>query len=145
MSEELKEQEGAATETETEEKGTGTDQTKTAKTFSQEEVNKIVAKEKATWKRSADASKTDHETIVGSMQKDIEKRDEIITKQVELLVKDLGLDEETLELLNGLDVLARYDWILKKVEKAGKQDVPRTPKASGERQPARPFRKTTLV
>jgi hypothetical protein len=137
--------EGAATETETEEKGTGTDQNKTVQTFTQEQVNKIVAKEKQSWKRGSDQAIADHETIVGGLRKDIEKRDELIIQQIDLLVSDLDLDEETLELVNGLDVLERFNWIMKKVNKAGKQDVPRTPKGSGERQPSAPFKRTQTV
>lgn len=113
--------------------------------YSDADVNKIVAKEKAAWKRTHDKAVGDHETIVDGLRKDVEKRDELITKQVDLLVKDLGLDDDTMELLNGLDVLAKYDWIMKKVEKAGKQDIPRTPKGSGESKSVRPFRPTQLV
>lgn len=113
--------------------------------YSDADVNKIVAREKQAWKRSSDQATADHETIVATLRKDLEKRDELLTKQIELLVSDLGLDSETLELVNGLDVLDRFNWIMKKVEKAGKQDVPRTPKGSGDRQASAPFKRTQTV
>lgn len=131
MTDELEQEQ--ATETETEEKGTGTDQTKTVKTFTQEDVNKIVAKEKAAWKRSSDKASTDHETIVDGLRADITKRDEIIQKNVDLLKKDLNIDEEDWELtMADRDVLFQYDYLLKRMEKLGKKDIPRTPSGNGE-------------
>lgn len=132
MAEEI-EQEQETETTETDEKVTDTQQSKSGKTFTQEEVNKFLAKEKASWKKSADKAATDHEDLVKGLRDDISKRDEVITKQLELLTNDLELDEDTKELLEGLDVLARYEWVLKRVEKLGKREIPRTPQGSGKR------------
>lgn len=121
-------EENTATEETQPEKGTGTDQTKTGKTFTQEEMNKVVAKERATWKRQNEKATADHETIVDGLRKDIQARDEVILAQVELLKKDLELDEITAELLSEKDPLAQFQTLVKMVEKAGKQEMPRTPK-----------------
>lgn len=101
------------------------------KKYSDDDVNKIVAKEKASWKRNADKAITDHETIVDGLRKDITARDEIIQKNVDLLKKDFEIDEEDWELTMGdRDILQQYEYLLKKVEKAGQKDAqyPRTPK-----------------
>jgi hypothetical protein len=129
---------------ETEGDAPDTQQAQKGKVFTQDELNKLIAKEKAAWKRTNEKVSTDHETIVEGLRKDITSRDELIAKQIDLLVSDLGLDEETMELLNGLDVLAKYEWVVKKIEKAGKQEIPRTPKSSGEAK-ANPFRRTQTV
>lgn len=142
MADEL-EQQGQAAETETTEQVTGSNQQKQT-AFTQEEVNKIVAKEKAAWKRSQDKLTGDHETLVDGLRKDLTARDEIIAKQLSILEKDLGLDEETQELLEGLDTVARYAWVLKKLEKSEKKEIPRTPRAEGE--PVQnPFKRTQTV
>ena len=115
-------------ETETEEKATGTDQKSTAKTFTQEDVNKIVAKEKAAWKRNADKEKGTWSETETSLKDQLTARDEIIQKNVDLLVKDLEISEEDWEFMSeGKDALEQYEFLLKKSEKAGKQDIPRTP------------------
>ncbi len=122
-------------ETETEEKVTGTDQTKTGKTFTQEDVNKIVAKEKAAWKRSADKEKTTLSETETSLREQITARDEVIQTNVDLLRKDLDINDEDWEFMSdGKDALAQYEFLLKKIEKSGKQDIPRTP-AGKRKQP----------
>jgi hypothetical protein len=68
---------------------------------------------------------------VEGLRADITKRDEIIKTNIDLLKKDLQIDEEDWELTMGdRDVLEQYQYLLKKVEKASKQDAqfPRTPK-----------------
>lgn len=122
-------------EVETEpEKGTGTDQTKTGKTFTQDDVNKLIAKEKASWKRSADKEKATLSETEQTLRDQLTARDEIIQKNVDLLKKDLNIDEEDWELtMADRDVLFQYDYLLKKAEKASKKDIPRTPKGEGER------------
>ena len=137
MNDQIVEQEenADATTTETEEKATGTDQTKTAKTFSQEDVNKIVAKEKQAWKRVSEKAVGDHETIVEALKADITKRDEVIQTHVALLKQDLSIDEEDWELTMGdRDVLDQYQYLLKKVEKTAKNEsqFPRTPKGKSK-------------
>lgn len=145
MTEELKQ--GDATETEApEEKATGTDQTKTEKTFSQEEVNKIVAKEKASWKKSADHEKDGWTETEKSLKASIKEREDVIQEAVDLLKKDLNLDEDLQELFDGMDTLAQYKWLMKKVEKTGKQQIPRTPRSNvGADQSAQPFTRTNTV
>jgi hypothetical protein len=121
-------------ETETDDKGTGTDQTKTGKTFTQEDVNKLIAKEKASWKRGVDKEKETWTTAEQTLREQLTARDEIIQKNVDLLKKDLNIDEEDWELtMADRDVLFQYDYLLKKVEKLSKKDIPRTPKGEGER------------
>lgn len=120
-------------ETETDEKGTGTDQTKTEKPFTQEEVNRLIAREKATWKRSADKEKSALSETETSLREQLTKRDEIIQKNVDLLKADLQMDDEDWELLMAdRDVLFQYDYLLKRMEKAGKKDIPRTPSGEGQ-------------
>lgn len=121
----------ATTTTETEQKATGTDQTSTEKTFTQADVNKIVAKEKASWKRTHDASQSEHDTVVTGLQKDIEKRDAVIQSTVDLLKKDLEIDEDEWQAgFADRDVLEQYQYLVKRAEKAAKKDAqfPRTPK-----------------
>jgi hypothetical protein len=141
-----KEIEGQATETETEEKATGTDQNKTEKTFSQDEVNRLIAKEKASWKRGAEKQTADHETIVDGLRKDVEARDEVIKKTLDLLKKDLGIDEAEWEADFGdRDVLWQYNRLLEKTTKAGKKQIPRTPRGEGKEIPANPFKTNQVV
>jgi hypothetical protein len=141
-----KEIEGQATETETEEKGTGTDQIKTEKTFSQDEVNRLIAKEKASWKRGAEKQTADHETIVDGLRKDVEARDTVIKKTLDLLKKDLGIDEEEWEADFGdRDVLWQYDRLLSKTAKVGKKEIPRTPRGEGKQPSANPFQTKQVI
>ena len=124
----------ATDETTTEEKETGTDQTKTGKTFTQEDVNKLIAKEKASWKRGADKEKETWTTAETSLREQLTARDEIIQKNVDLLKQDLNIDEEDWELtMADRDVLFQYDYLLMKAEKLSKKEIPRTPKGEGER------------
>jgi hypothetical protein len=122
-----------AVETETESDAPDTQQAQKGKVFTQEDVNKLIAKEKAAWKRTHDKVSAEDETIVEGLRGDVERRNEIIQKQIAILERDLGLDAETKELLEGLDTIARYEWVLKKVEKLGKKEIPRTPSGEGER------------
>lgn len=130
------EQENDATETEApvEEPSTGSNQTK-KQTFTFDEhtaeVKRIVAKEKASWKKANERLTSDHETIVASLQADLQKRDEVIQSNVDLLRKDLEIPDEDWEFISdGKDALAQYEFLLKKMEKANKDDAkfPRTPK-----------------
>ena len=133
------------TEAETGEQSTGSNQTKKQETFTQEQVNKILAKEKATWKRSADKEKEALSGAEAELREKIIARDAVIQKSVDLLKQDMNIDEDFQELLNGMDVLAQYEWLLKKAEKAGKQDIPRTPQSQGDAIKSSPFRRRQTV
>lgn len=129
MSDELENEEGVeeATETETGEQSTGSNQTKKQETFTQEQVNKIVAKEKAAWKRSHDKEKDALSGAEAELREQISARDEVISKQVAYLMQDLELDEITKELLADKDPLEQFNVLAKIVEKRGKMEIPRTP------------------
>lgn len=119
--------------TEADDKATGTDQTKTEKTFTQTEVNSLIAKEKASWKRSADREKTAMSETENSLREQVKSRDAIIQKNVDILKKDLNVDEEDWNLLmSDRDVLFQYDYLLQRVSKTEKKDIPRTPNGDGE-------------
>jgi len=127
------------------EKPTGTDQTKTEKTFTQTDVNKIVAKEKAQWKKSADSATSTLDESITTLRKDVADRDEIIQMSVDLLKKDFDIDEDFAELLDGMDVLAQYRWLVKKAGKVEKKDIPRTPHGEGERTSSTGFTRRNSV
>lgn len=136
MADKTIEQDEAVTEAEsTEEAAPETAQVKKQKvTFSEEqqaEVQRIVAKEKASWKRSTDRDKEGWTETEKSLRAQLTARDEVIQKQVDLLKQDLELDEITVELLAEKDALEQFNTLVKIMEKKGKQNIPRTP--SGEK------------
>lgn len=132
-------------QTESEQQGTGTDQTKTEKTFSQDDVNRLIAKEKSTWKRQHDKDKEIWSDAEETLRKQVTDLGEAIQSQVDTLKKDLELDDLTLELLNEKSPLEQYRFILKKMEKSAKTDIPRTPRGEGNLPPAQPFKRTNSV
>lgn len=135
MTEETKQDTEATETTETTEQATGSNQNNQQAKFSQEDVNKLISREKAAWKRSHDKVVGDHETIVEGLRKDIQSRDELIQAQVDLLKKDLELSATEKLLLDKLsgDPLEQFKTITEMIEARGKQDAqfPRTP--SGKR------------
>jgi hypothetical protein len=116
--------------TEVEEKETGSDQKKTGKTFTQEEVNALIAKEKSAWKRSHEKEKGSWSESEQTLRDQLAEQGEVIQSQVDVLKKDLALDELTLELLSEKPPLEQYRFLLKKMEKADKRDIPRTPQGT---------------
>lgn len=121
-----------ATTEESKETQTGTDQKSTAKVFNQDEVNRLIAREKASWKRTSDKATADHETIVNGLRADITARDELIQAQVDLLKKDLELSATEQLLMDKLsdDPLEQFKVLTEMIEAKGKQDAqfPRTPR-----------------
>jgi hypothetical protein len=115
---------------ETDEKETGSDQNKNGKTFTQDQVNALIAKEKASWKRSHDKDKGSWSEAEQSLRDQLSEQGEVIQTQVDVLKKDLNLDELTLELLAEKSPLEQYRFLLKKMEKTDKQEIPRTPRGS---------------
>lgn len=98
------------------------------KKYSDTDLNRIIAKEKAAWKRTADKDKESWDGNEKSLQDQVKARDEVIQSQVDFLKKDLELDEITLELLGEKDALEQYKMMLKIMDKQGKLNIPRTPK-----------------
>jgi len=139
MTDEIKQDEDVeeqATETEAEVKPTGGDQTKKPTAFTQEDVTRVVTKEKAAWKKSTERLTADHETIVQGLRADLDKRDEVIKENVALLVKDLDIPAEDWEFIaDGKDVIEQYSYLLKKMDKAAKDDAqfPRTPQGKKQK------------
>ncbi len=116
-------------ETETEEKGTGTDQTKTGKTFSQEDVNKFLAKEKAAWKRGTDKDKGELDAQITTRDEKIQRQNDIIQKQVDLLRPELGLPEMVADkLFADKDAEEQLTIILDLMGEDGRKLIPKTPK-----------------
>ena len=105
--------------------------------YSDADVNRLIAKEKAAWKRSADKEKSTLSEAETSLREQLTSRDEIIQKNVDLLKRDMDIDEEDWELtMADRDVLFQYDYLLKKADKASKLDIPRTPRSEGGNQKA---------
>lgn len=121
----------AATENdESTETTTDTQQSNKGKVFTQEDVNRLIAKEKAAWKRAADREKETQTEAEKSLREQLTARDDVIKQNIALLKKDVGIDEEDWELtMADRDVLEQYQYLLKKVEKVSKEDgqIPRTP------------------
>lgn len=101
----------------------------TFSTDQQAEVQRIVAKEKASWKRTADADKSHWTETEQSLKESIRERDELLQSTVDLLMQDLNLDEDLQELFDGMDVLAKYKWLTKRASKMEKVTTPVLPKS----------------
>lgn len=93
-------------------------------------------------KQHADAEtawNTDKETL----QAQVDAQNTTITEMVELLKKDIELDPDIDELLSEKSPAEQLSFLLKKSAK--KQDIPRTPKGSGERNNKPLFTRRTVV
>lgn len=120
--------EDATDDTVSNEKETGSNQTK-KQSFTQDEVTKIVAKEKAAWKRTAEKEKGSWLETEQSLREQLTARDEIIQKNVDILRKDLEISDDDWDFMaEGKDALQQYKYLLKRVEKSDKKDLIRTPK-----------------
>lgn len=133
-----------ATETETVEEGTGTDQTKTAeKTFTQSELNKIVAREKASWKKSADRDRQLWEAAESNLRGDVQFYEEKFKAIIATQTADF--DPITLDLFNALPIREQMEKLsdeafLAKVRR--KNVIPETPKSNSTNQPTFKRRQT---
>lgn len=113
-----------------EEKPTGSNQTKKQNyTFDEHtaEVKRIIAKEKADWKKSADSTKSALEEQISSRDKTIDEQNTVIQEMVDLLKNDMNLDADYLELLSEKSPFEQLSALRKKAERSNKKDTPRTP------------------
>lgn len=86
------------------------------------EVKRIVAKEKAAWKRGVDED-------VSAKDEKIQRQNEIIQKQVDILMPDLQLPEKVLEkMFEGKDSEEKLAIILELMGESGKEHIKPTPK-----------------
>ena len=141
MTEELSQE---ATETETTEETTpDTQQAQKGKTFTQEELNKIVAKEKAAQKKAADRDKQTWDAVETTLRGDVtfyeEKFKSIIATQT------ADFDPITAELFNSLPIREQLEKLsnedfLAKVRR--KNTIPTTPKSTTDNKPVFKRRQT---
>jgi hypothetical protein len=96
--------------------------------------DKELTRERETWT-------TEKET----MQSTIEGQEEVIKDVLTLLQKDLEVDDDVMELLKDKTPAEQLKFLMKKVEKIGKRDIPRTPKGEGEGSKDLPFRRKQTV
>ncbi len=97
--------------------------------FTQDEVNRLIVKEKASWKRTHDKLLADKDAEIESVQTNQKEAEKIVAEQVKTLKTDLNIDEDEWEAtMADRDVFVQYMYLAKKVEKAGKKHVTETPK-----------------
>lgn len=142
MTEELSQTE-ATEDTTTDETSTDTQQTKAGRMFSQEELNKVVAKEKAALKKAADRDKQIWEAAENNLRSDLtfyeEKFKAIIATQT------ADFDPITLDLFNALPIREQMEKLsdeafVAKVRR--KNTIPETPKSTGNNKPTFKRRQT---
>ena len=78
-----------------------------------------------------------------TLRSTIEGQEATIKKVVDMLRKDVELDEDVMGLLEGKPVAEQLEWLLKKAEK--QTDIPRTPKGEGKRPQKYTFKITNTV
>jgi len=105
---------------------TVTEQGKTDKSFSQEQVNKIVnerlSRERKTQKQLTDTWESEKETFTTK----IEKLESILSTSLDEMKKFVSAD--VLELLADRDILDQYEWLQKHSKKENKKNIEPTPK-----------------
>lgn len=80
-----------------------------------------------------------------TLQSTIDSQNETIQEMVDLLKKDLELDDDYLELLEEKSPMEQLKALRKRAEKASKQDIPRTPKGEGKRNQQFTFQRKNTV
>ncbi len=110
-----------------------TQQAQKGKVFTQDELNKIVAKEKAAWKKSADRDKEVSSTVESSLRSDVTFYEEKFKGIISVQTSDF--DPLTLELFTGLPLREQLEKLsdeafVAKVRR--KNTIPETPKPTGE-------------
>lgn len=109
-------------------KGTGSNQNK-KQTYTYEELvaenKRIVAKEKAAWKRRQDELLAGKDEEIESLKSDSGKKDELLKEQVDFLMGDLKVDEITKKVLEKMDVLEQFTLLREIATKQGKKEMPR--------------------
>lgn len=112
-------------------------------------VKKFTDAEMATLRRNKDKELTTAregwETEKATLQETITGQEATIKKVVELLRKDVELDDDVMELLDEKSASEQLEFLLKKAEKANKQDIPRTPHGDGKRTQKFTFKQTNVV
>jgi hypothetical protein len=142
MTDELS-QTDATIDSETEEAIPDTQQAQKGKVFTQEELNKIVAKEKQAWKKSADRDKQLWEAAESNLRGDVtfyeEKLKSIITTQT------ADFDPITLDLFTALPVREQLEKLsneefMAKIKR--RNTIPETPKSNSDNKPTFTRRQT---
>lgn len=80
-----------------------------------------------------------------AMQTTIDDQNSTIQEVLTLLQKDLEIDDDVMELLKDKTPAEQLRFLLKKVEKIGKRDIPRTPRGQGDVSKDLPFRRKQTV
>lgn len=133
-----------ATVTEPETKAPDTQQAQKGKVFTQDELNAIVAKEKAAWKKSADREKETLSAMESSLRGDVAFYEEKFKAVIAVQTSDF--DPVTLELFSALPIKEQLEKLsdeafLAKVRR--KNIIPETPKGTTEGK--MPFKRTNMV
>lgn len=130
MADEIKDGE-SVDETSTEETTTETEQkTNAGKSFSQEEVNRLLAEEKRKNQKRYDALKQEFDSYRGDIETKEQQRIDGLKTKVEELKKNLP--KNILVLLEKLDVQEQYDYLNDESNVTTLSDIPNTPQSKNQ-------------
>jgi uncharacterized protein (UPF0216 family) len=110
----------------TEENPTVTEQDKTEKRFSQEELNKLVTQRVKREKDTARKLKEDFETQLSEQAALVTEYETVLKKMIESQSKDLP--ENYKKLLSKLTVLEQLEFLADETNKVSKKVIPSTPR-----------------
>lgn len=95
------------------------------KKFTQDEVNKLMAKEKRAWEKRYETLQTEFTTFKGEIETERTKQEEKLKTQVDELKK--GMPPQILKLLEKLSVQEQYEYLTDSENKIEKKRIPETP------------------
>lgn len=103
------------------------------KKFSQDEVNKLIAKEKRSWEKKFESIQNEFNTFKGEIEQEQTKREEKVKTQVGEMKKDLP--PQIMKLLDKLTIQEQFDYLNDPENKIEKKTIPSTPKEKEDASP----------
>lgn len=95
------------------------------KKFTQDDLNKLIAKEKRTWEKRYETLQNEFTIFKGEIETERTKQEEKLKTQVDELKK--GVPPQLLKLLEKLSVQEQYEYLTDSENKIEKKRIPATP------------------